>query len=253
LVCWFAAYLVFFSLVSTKLPNYVLPLYPALAVLTARFLVRWRDGELAPPRWLMPAAVGGLVLVAAGVGVGLLVAGGAIRVGTGRTFPELTNWAVLGLVPLAGAGLMTWCLRRQDRRGFVRVAAITAVVFVGLTAAFPPRAMDAYKAPRELVRQSGAGDPARDVRLAALGWFRPSVVFYAGREVAKLPAPEAAAEFLAVPTPGYLFVPEPAWNGWVKQKVTVPWAVAARRYDLYQNCDVLVITNDPGRMVAANR
>jgi hypothetical protein len=33
----------------------------------------------------------------------------------------------------------------------------------------------------------------------------------------------------------------------------VPCAVAARRYDLYQNCDVLVITNDPGRIVAANR
>ena len=43
LVCWFAAYLVVFSAAATKLPNYIFPLYPALAILTARFLIAWRD------------------------------------------------------------------------------------------------------------------------------------------------------------------------------------------------------------------
>src|SRR5207248_10954496 len=114
LVCWFAAYLVFFSLVSTKLPNYVLPLYPAIAILTARHLVRWRDNALSLPRWVMPAATGGVLLVAAAVGVGLLVAGGAVPVlpAKARVFPGLERWAVLGLVPLAGAGLMAWFLRK---------------------------------------------------------------------------------------------------------------------------------------------
>ena len=35
LFCWFAVYLLFFSLSATKLPNYVLPLYPAAALATA--------------------------------------------------------------------------------------------------------------------------------------------------------------------------------------------------------------------------
>ena len=33
--CWVLCYLAFFSIARTKLPNYVLPVYPALAILTA--------------------------------------------------------------------------------------------------------------------------------------------------------------------------------------------------------------------------
>ena len=247
LVCWAAAYLVVFSLVSTKLPNYVLPVYPPLAILTARFLVRWRDGGMTVPRWLMPAAAGGLAVVGLAVGAGLVVGGGAVPVlpAKARVFPGLEAWAWVGLVPLAGAGVLAWHLRRNDRRAFVTATAAVSVLFVGLVAAFPALAVDRYKAPRELVRQSGVGDPGRDLRAASYDWFQPSVVFYARREVAKLPSPEAAAEFLAVPTPGYLFVPEPAWSGWVARMVTVPHRVAARRYDFYRNCEVLVVTNVP--------
>ena len=245
LLCWFAAYLVFFSLVSTKLPNYILPLYPALAILTARFLVRWREGDLLLPRWLMLAAVAVVGLIAIVVGAGLLVAAGEIPVlpSSARVFPALAKWSILGLVPLAGAGLTGWFLLRQDRHGFVMAMATTAVVFVGLVAAFPPHDFDHYKAPQALVRDSGVSDPTRDLRLAACDWFQPSVVFYARREVAKLHGPDQAAAFLAIPTPGYLFVPEPVWNQWVKDKVEVPWKEAARHYDFLKNCDVLVITN----------
>jgi 4-amino-4-deoxy-L-arabinose transferase-like glycosyltransferase len=244
-VCWFAAYLGFFSLAATKLPNYVLPAYPALAILTADLLVRWRSGGLVIPRWVPAAAVAGMVLVAAVVGVGLPVAAGAVPVlpAGSRAFPGLEEWAVLGLVPLAGATLMMWFLRRGDRGGYVAAMAASSVAFVGLAFAFPPLEVDRYKAPRELVRESGAGDPSRDLRLGGYDWFQPSVVFYARREVQKLPSPEKAAEFLAVPTPGYLFVPEPTWRRWVADKVAVPHRVAARHYDFYRNCEVLVVTN----------
>jgi len=39
--CWLAVYLGFFSLASTKLPNYIIPCYPALALMTALFVERW--------------------------------------------------------------------------------------------------------------------------------------------------------------------------------------------------------------------
>jgi 4-amino-4-deoxy-L-arabinose transferase-like glycosyltransferase len=253
LLCWVAAYLTVFSLVSTKLPNYVLPLYPALAVLTARFLVRWRDGDLAVPSWLMPAGVGAVALVGVAVGAGLLVAGGAVAVAGVRTFPGLDRWAAVGLVPLAGATALAWRLRAGDRAGFVRAAAVAAVAFVAALAATAPAEMDRYKAPRGLVADTRLDDPTRDLRAGSYDWFQPSVVFYARREVAKLPGPDAAAEFLAVPTPGYLFVPEPTWRQWIAPKVTTPHRVAARRFDFYRNCDVLVVTNvvGPAEGVAA--
>ena len=252
LVCWFAAYLVCFSIVSTKLPNYVLPLYPALAILTARFLVRWRDNAASVPRWLMPTASVGMLLVAVVVGLGMLIAGGAIAVlpAKARIFPGLERWAVIGLVPLVGAACMAWFLKKNDRPGVLSAVSLTAIAFVGLFAAFPPLVFDSYKAPKELVRESGVGDPSRDVRAGAFDWFQPSVVFYARREVEKLETPQTCAEFLAVPTPGYLFVPEPTWNMWVAGGVKVPYRIAARHFDFYKNCDILVITNVPERDVA---
>ncbi len=246
LICWFAAYLVFFSAAATKLPNYMLPVYPALAVLTARFLTRWRSGELVLPKWVMPVGVAALVFTAVAVGGGLLVAGDAVKVlpAGARVFPGLGAWAVIGLIPLTAAVVMGLALRANDRPRFVRAMAVGAVAFTGLVAAFPAMKMDAYKAPKELVRASGVDDSSRDLRLAHLDWFQPSVVFYARREVADLKSAEQAAEFLAVPTPGYLFVPAKTWEQSVEAKVAVPTRIVARHYDFYRNCEIVVVTNE---------
>ncbi|MDY3558893.1 glycosyltransferase family 39 protein [Gemmata sp. JC673] len=246
LVCWFGSYLVFFSVAATKLPNYILPLYPALAILTARFLIRWRDGELQLPKWLMPAGVAGLAFTALAVGLGILIAGNTVPVlpPTARTFPGLGPWAVIGLVPLATAVVMAFSLRAGNRDRFVHAAGIGAVVFTGLTAAFPALVIDPYKAPKELVRASGVDDPSCDVRLAHCDWFQPSVVFYARREVVEMMNAEKVAEFFSLPTPGYLFIPEKTWTERVEPKMTVPTQVVAKHYDFYRNCDVLVVTNN---------
>ncbi|HXD85602.1 MAG TPA: hypothetical protein VN641_03855, partial [Urbifossiella sp.] len=245
LLCWFAAYLVFFSLVRTKLPNYVLPLYPALAILTARFLVRWRDGGLTLPRWLMPATTAGMALVGIAIAGGLLAAGGVLPIGSMRTFPGLERWAVLGAIPLAGAIVMAWRLRAGHRRGFISAATATALVLTTVIAAFPALTMDRYKAPRELTRACGLPDSTRDIRLAAFDWFQPSIVFYSGREVVKLPTPEKAVEFLAAPTPAFLFVSETAWNAWREGQAIPDYRVVARCFDFYRNCHVLAISNEP--------
>lgn len=250
LLCWFGAYLLLFSLVKTKLPNYVLPLYPALAILTARFLTRWLEGELAIRRWIMPVAVGGMLLVAIGVSGGLLAAGGTFEIPKMRTFPGLETWAVLGVIPLAGAVAMAVSLKRGNRRGFVLAAAVASIAFTASIAAFPPSAMDAYKAPRELVRDGNLLDSTRDVRLAAYDWFQPSIVFYSKRHVEKLPSIDKAAEFLADPTPGRLLVEEETWEKWIAARVKVPHRVAAKRFDFYRNKSVLVITNEPAAEIA---
>ena len=242
LVCWVIAYLVFFSAAATKLPNYIFPIYPALAILTARFLMLWRDGAMAFPRWAMPAGVAAMALI------GVIFAGTLVY--ADGQFPGLAPWAALGAIPAAGAVAMSWYLRRGDRQGVVNAAAVASVAFVGLVVALPPEVVDRQKAPRELVRASGLADPTRDVRVAAYAWFQHSVVFYTGREVAELKTAESAIAFLAVPTPAYLFVPAVRWNE-MAAGVTVPHRVVARHFDFMRKCDVLVITNEPARDVAA--
>ena len=246
LICWFAVYLVFFSAAATKLPNYMLPVYPALAILTSRFLVRWRTGDITLPKWLMPAAIAGLVLTAVVVGSGMLVAGDTLKVlpDGARVFPGLGRWAVLAVIPLASAFVMMRAMRADDRGRFLRAMTIGAVAFTTLAAAIPPLNVDTQKAAKELVRESGVADPSRDLRLAHFDWFQPSVVFYAHREVADIPSPDKAVEFLTVPTPAYLFIPAKTWEALVEAKVTVPVRIVARHHDFYRNCEILVVTND---------
>ena len=59
--------------------------------------------------------------------------------------------------------------------------------------------------------------------------------------VERLRTPDAAAEFLAFDIESYLFVPEPLWKEHLDGLKGV--RIAAKHYDFYRNCDVLVVTN----------
>ena len=221
-------------------------MYPALAILTARCLERWRSSPATFPRWIMPATVGGLVIVGIVTVVGLALAGGLLPL-TGvkmRTFPGLENWLWLGFIPLVGAGIAGFYLRHQQRGHFVGSLVLTSVFFVALIAAFPAIAFDQYKAPRQLVEQADLRQPHRDIRLLALYWFQPSVVFYSRREVEKMENWPEALKYLAMRHPVYLFVPEPVWSKVQQENPNATaYRTVARQFDFLKNCDILVVTN----------
>jgi len=169
-------------------------------------------------------------------------------------FPGLGVWVVLGLIPLAAAMWMGICLRQGNRGGLIVAVTVASVVFIGLTVTFPPAVIEPQKAPKELVRMSGVDNPNRDLRVGSFEWLLPSVVYYSGRKVEVLASKEKVAEFLAVPTPGYVFISEFTWNNAVAAKVTVPYRIIARHYDFLERGNILVITNDTtGDMAASQR
>jgi 4-amino-4-deoxy-L-arabinose transferase-like glycosyltransferase len=244
LVCWVLVYLVCFSAAATKLPNYVMPLYPALALLTARYLERWRTGQLRQPAWLPVAGLAALLLVGVGVAAGLLVAGGAVEVPAlrGRTLAGLERWAAVGAVPAAAAVIGLVCLARGRRTGAVLSVAAGSVAFLAVLAAFGAGAVDRFKAPRALVQASGAFDPDREVRVGTFDYYQPSLVFYCQREVQNLDDPARALDFLATPLPVYLFVPAKTYE-LLRPHVTTPHRLLARQWDLYRGGEIVVVTN----------
>src|SRR5262249_54705542 len=129
----------FFSLARTKLPNYILPLYPPVALLTAYYLEGWRRYLLHPSAWAVSLSV--LALLA--VGVGLTAAAAA----AGGALPELVPWAGLGLVP-AGAAGCAWLVRRRD--ALIVAVGLTGVLMLGPLAAWGGLSVEAHKAPRGL-------------------------------------------------------------------------------------------------------
>ncbi|MFO0879989.1 MAG: glycosyltransferase family 39 protein [Gemmataceae bacterium] len=250
LFLWFAIFFAAFSIASTKLPNYILPLYPAAVLLSAWTLERWRLGEFVLPRWLVGVSVACLGLVGVGVIVATLHLGGRIDLGIpqGWQVPALAFWWWLGLMPLAGALACAWLLVRGSRESFLvsLLAASTAFVSFVTGGAFAP--LNVVKPQAPLVAMLPADQEYREVRLGAFRYDRPTLVFYCRREVRRLEVPDQARQFLAEPLPTYLFVEEAKWKE-IESQMPKGVRVLASHPDFYKNGrPVLLVANEPGHV-----
>jgi 4-amino-4-deoxy-L-arabinose transferase-like glycosyltransferase len=240
--CWVAVYVAFFSLAGTKLPNYILPMYAPAALLIARFLERWRSGAVEPSRWLLGAGLLGFALVGVVATVGLLAAGGAMPFVKGPRLPGLQAWAALGALPVAGAVIAGWLVRRGRRGSALAALGAAAVAFLGPAAAWGVSAVDAAKAPRPLARAIFGQQTEREMRVVCYRYFQPSLVFYARRHVPQLGDDEQALEYLRYPVQVFLVLPADDWER-LRPEVRSPCRLVCRHGDLYRKCDVVVVTN----------
>jgi 4-amino-4-deoxy-L-arabinose transferase-like glycosyltransferase len=108
-ICWIAIQVGAFSIAQTKLPSYVTPCYPALAILTANFLAIWVASESSLSWKWMYAAYSGLILG------GLLLAAG-LAVAASLYFPDQIWLLTIGLIPIVGGGLAIWQLTRRNKQ-----------------------------------------------------------------------------------------------------------------------------------------
>ena len=242
--CWIAVYFVFFSLAGTKLPNYILPVYAPLAILTARFFDRWRHGAIEPAAWALYGSVAVFALVGIGTSLALLVAGGRLPVPVlhGRQLSGLADWAVLGAWPVLGAGMAWWWLRRRQHGATIVSISCSCILFVGGLFAWGSLAVDAHKATRALIQAAQAQQTDRDIRVGCYQYFQPSLVFYCRREVQRLQTEEQVMGFLHCPLPVYLFLPATTWDS-LRTRVSGPHRLLARHEDLYRRHDVVVVGN----------
>ena len=174
LACWAGVWFVFWSVCSTKLPHYVLPAYPALALMTGCFLAEW----LAEPArflraWSRNAAV---TLVAVGVLLGI----GA---------PLAAYWFVpgeelIGLVglPLVIGGAVCWLFHyRGDLARFMPAFAATGVAFLVALFAFAAARVDRHQHSPALAEAMRGADDAPQV--ATYQFMQASLVYYVGQNV----------------------------------------------------------------------
>jgi 4-amino-4-deoxy-L-arabinose transferase-like glycosyltransferase len=185
LLAWLVPSWLVFEAVITKLPHYVLPLYPPVAILIAGIL---DQGALSKARWMRPGLAGWFAFP------GLIAAAAPV------VFLMVNN--DLGLIawPFAAAavifGLFAWWLYDVDGPERALLRGMAAAVFVALTVyaiAFPampslfPSALVA-----DAVRASGCDHP----QLASTRSYQePSLVFLLGTET-RFTDGAGAAEFL---------------------------------------------------------
>jgi 4-amino-4-deoxy-L-arabinose transferase-like glycosyltransferase len=196
LACWAGAWVGCFSCSGTKLPGYVWPAYPALALLAGLFLHDWLHGRADCVRWCRdPArAIGRVMRVAWG---SLAVAGLALAVGlavAASLFAPGNEWlGLIGLVPIAAAAV-AW---RHDAAGqsghAIRAIAVASCLLVSLLGGVAAERFSAAQGMRERITAIAADAPAA---WACFWNVPPSVVFYARTTVAKLDTPDDVASHL---------------------------------------------------------
>lgn len=189
LLAWIIPSWLVFEAVPTKLPHYVLPLYPAI---TALLLLALINGGIDRHRRGAVATASLVVLVP-------LALIGAILFGNWR-LDQTLPWLALPLFALALAACIAvvMAFRRLDLEGALWRCVLASLL---LTAAVYPFAIESLRSfktsPRlaEAVRAVGCPDPA----VMTLGYREPSLVFLTGTDLAMASSGAEAANFLNQP------------------------------------------------------
>jgi 4-amino-4-deoxy-L-arabinose transferase-like glycosyltransferase len=216
-LCWFGTWFVLWSLVKTKLPHYLLPAYPALALLTAGFIDRWLSNAASIAPWGLRNAWISTILV----GIGIMIAAVIVA----KIFlPGDESLGCLGLLLVLGGGWCWWKTAHGRPRDAAITFAITAVAFLTSVFALAAPRVDRFQNAKPMMAaicadEEKGKDHGADVfaahpvsPIATYCFFRESTVYYGGKPVTKCDNDEAAhrtaqqalAQFLAKPGRSYV-------------------------------------------------
>jgi 4-amino-4-deoxy-L-arabinose transferase-like glycosyltransferase len=184
LLAWIVPAWIIFELVPTKLPHYVLPLYPAIAILIAEAV---ESGKLSRNRWLVLGTVGWFLipLILSAVAIaGLTYLTGDLGL---LAWPFALAAVVLGFLAWRryGSEGAETALLRASAASILMGIAVAGIAFPAMTPLFPSV---------QLARVVETADCSHPMA-ASVGYDEPSLVFLLGTET-KLTDPFGAVDFL---------------------------------------------------------
>lgn len=188
LIAWIVPSWLVFEAVPTKLPHYVLPLYPAV---TALLLLAVINGGIDRHRW-GAVATACLVLIVPFALMGVILYGN-------WTLDQTLPWLALPLfaLMLLAAVSVIAAFRREEFEGALWRCVLASVL---LTAAVYPLAIESLRSLKLSPRLAEAARSAcADPAVMTLGYREPSLVFLTGTDLAMAASGEQAAAFLNQP------------------------------------------------------
>ncbi|MDB5599372.1 MAG: glycosyl transferase, family 39 [Xanthobacteraceae bacterium] len=184
LLAWLVPSWIVFEIVMTKLPHYVLPLYPAIAILLAgavevRLLVRGHWIERGTIWWFV-------------VPIAISLFGIVIAITVGRQLALIAWPFAAGTMVL---GMVAWLYydSRRPEISLLNAIAASVVMMFGFYAVLVPRVPQLF--PAKLIAEAIADSECARPLAAAAGYHEPSLVFLVGTATRLVDGP-GAADFL---------------------------------------------------------
>jgi 4-amino-4-deoxy-L-arabinose transferase-like glycosyltransferase len=201
-VAWILPAWALFELVATKLPHYVLPTYPAIAMLTGAALAEGGTARTVESRPRFARIL---------VWVWLIVSGAlALAVAAG---PAVLEVKPKGSAIALGAALAVavWAASARLRSGrhvaATAMLVVVAVVFHPLLFGYVLPGTESLWVSRRVADLVQRSRPCRDSTVAAVGYHEPSLVFLLGTKTKLVGTPLAAAHLLSDPACALALVP----------------------------------------------
>jgi 4-amino-4-deoxy-L-arabinose transferase-like glycosyltransferase len=188
LLAWLLPSWLVFEAVMTKLPHYVLPLYPAIAILIAGII---EPHGLSKRRWMVHGTVGWF-LFPVSIAIGVLI----LFIVFGREL-GLIAWPFSAFAVVFG--LFAWWLYEVDGAERSLLRAMVAYVFLAITVyaiAFP--SLPSLFPSALIADEIGAADCPKPRVASTFAYQEPSLVFLLGTETRFTDA-VGAADFLRSP------------------------------------------------------
>lgn len=185
--CWATIYIGFFSLASTKLPSYVLPAYPALALITARWATEWLAAPQTMALWQRRWGFLNLSVV------GLVFAIG-IPLATATFLPGQWYLGWAGLILIAGGLIAFAYSERQQYARAIQSFGASSLLFTTCLFGIVAVQVNPHQTSAALMNHIFA--QTAQPNIAAFDYFEPSLAYYAGQPVQRIKTAEQAIIFL---------------------------------------------------------
>jgi 4-amino-4-deoxy-L-arabinose transferase-like glycosyltransferase len=255
---WAAFIFVFFSISGSKLPSYILPLFPALALVLGYELTLLSTRTLM---WIaLPLAVGGVLLIAAyAVAWDSRSAAWATSTTPIEVYRAFGPWVLAALVAYTAGGVAAFALFRRGSAAAKTwgIAALALSSLVGMQLAFTGH--DAFAVVRSAAPLLAAAESANGQALDPawpvyqVGIYDQTLPFYLRRPTLLVDfRDEMALGLAAEPAKGFaMHIWIEAWSAAPQGYALMSHATAAELAQ--KNVPMRVLARDPRRVLVARR
>lgn len=187
---WFVSVFLVFSISRSKVPHYVLPAYPAAALLIGVFVERLADMRKDAFWWGVPMAVVAVASILAAAATGLFL--DVLTPGD-----TIVKWLVPGVFAIGAAAIAVAIWKRVLLPAVYALTCMLAAVFALIGVFVVPRIVEPFK-PMPLLARQAAELSRTDAPIGLLGRYGlSSLIYYSRRHVVALDGDDETVTFLS--------------------------------------------------------